>query len=466
MAGRCDNYVNAWQQGNFGPSFVNSVIITVPAVLLTLFLSSCTAFVLARFSYRFNLTLLGVFLAANLLPPQALLVPVFQMYRRIPIPEAVFGSDTLLNSHLGLILINVAFQMGFCTFVLSNYMKTLPFEIYESAQIDGASVLRQFWQLTLPLIRPALAALAVLQTTWIYNEFFWATVLIQSFDKLPVTSSLNNLRGQFFTDYNLLSAGSVLVALPVLVVFFVLQRQFVAGPDPGIHQGMSSVALRAAGTALVLDVDGPSLPRVAPLGRRRPRPGGRAGPARPAAASRCPTTPRTSRGRCRCSPRRPTGGRATRGSRGTGRAATPRRGSSSPDPSRSTTHPDGGGTLVATASDAAAGAEVEVRLALDPHGVVRTRVTVRSTAAEGVLDLAAVRVLLPLPASADEVLDLTGRWVREKVAAASPAAAGDAPARLAPRPHRARRHRPDVLRDRRFRLPPRRGARDARRVER
>ncbi len=232
-----DNYVNAWEQGNFAPSFVNSLLITVPAVLLTLFLSSCTAFVLARFSYRFNLTLLGVFLAANLLPPQALLVPVFQMYRRIPLSEAVFGSDLLLDSHLGLILINVGFQMGFCTFVLSNYMKTLPFEIYESAQIDGASVLRQFWQLTLPLIRPALAALAVLQTTWIYNEFFWATVLIQSFDKLPVTSSLNNLRGQFFTDYNLLSAGSVLVALPVLIVFFVLQRQFVAGLTLGSTKG-------------------------------------------------------------------------------------------------------------------------------------------------------------------------------------------------------------------------------------
>ncbi len=232
-----ENYTEAWQRGNFGRSFVNSLLITVPAVLLTLFLASCTAFILARFSYRFNLTLLGVFLAANLLPPQALLVPVFQIYRQIPLPEFLSSSESMLGSFLGLILINVAFQLGFCTFVLSNYMKTLPFEIYESAQIDGASVLRQFWQLTLPLIRPALAALAVLQTTWIYNEFFWATVLIQDFDKLPVTSSLNNLRGQFFTDYNLLSAGSILVALPVLVVFFALQKQFVSGLTLGSTKG-------------------------------------------------------------------------------------------------------------------------------------------------------------------------------------------------------------------------------------
>jgi multiple sugar transport system permease protein len=232
-----ENYLNAWERGNFGQGFLNSLIITVPAVVLVLLLASCTAFVLARFNYAFNLTLLGVFLAANLLPPQALLIPIFRLYRQIPLPYWMSDSGSLLGSYWGLILINVAFQLGFCVFVLSNYMKTVPKEIYESAEIDGASVWRQYWQLTLPLCRPALAALAVLQTTWVYNEFFWATVLIQDFKKLPITSSLNNLRGQFFVDYNLLSAGSVLVALPVLVVFFALQKQFVSGLTLGSTKG-------------------------------------------------------------------------------------------------------------------------------------------------------------------------------------------------------------------------------------
>jgi multiple sugar transport system permease protein len=231
------NYAEAWERGNFAQGFLNSLIITVPAVVLVLLLASCTAFVLARFNYAFNLTLLGVFLAANLLPPQALLIPIFRLYREIPLPEWMSDSGSMLGSYWGVILINVAFQLGFCTFVLSNYMKTVPKEIYESADIDGASVWRQYWQLTLPLCRPALAALAVLQTTWVYNEFFWATVLIQDFKKLPITSSLNNLRGQFFVDYNLLSAGSVLVALPVLVVFFALQKQFVSGLTLGSTKG-------------------------------------------------------------------------------------------------------------------------------------------------------------------------------------------------------------------------------------
>jgi multiple sugar transport system permease protein len=231
------NYEQAWTQANFGMHMKNSLLITVPAVLLTLWLASMVAFVLARFSYRFNLALLGVFLAANLLPPQALLIPVFRMFREVPLPYFMSDSGSMLNSFWALILVNTAFQLGFCTFVLSNYMKTLPYEIYESAELDGASVWRQYWQLTMPLVRPALAALATLQVTWVYNEFFWATVLIQQGDKLPVTSALNNLRGQFFTDTNLVAAGSIIVALPVLVVFFALQKQFVSGLTLGSTKG-------------------------------------------------------------------------------------------------------------------------------------------------------------------------------------------------------------------------------------
>ena len=231
-----DNYSTAWERADFTKHFLNSIYVTVPAVLLTLFLSSCMGFVLARFSFKLNLTLLGVFLAANLLPPQALLIPVYRIFREIPMPEWT-GSDTLLNNFTGLILVNVAFQTGFCTFVLSNYMKTLPKELYESAMVDGASVLRQFFQLTLPLCRPPLAALATLQVTWIYNEFFWATVLLQDGEKYPITSSLNNLRGQFFTDNNLVAAGAVVVALPPLIIFIVLQKQFVSGLTLGATKG-------------------------------------------------------------------------------------------------------------------------------------------------------------------------------------------------------------------------------------
>ena len=232
-----DNFTEAWRRGNFAKHFMNSLIITVPTVVLTLLLASSVAFIVSRFSFRLNLFLLGMFTAANLLPPQSLIIPVYRLFREIPLPHWLSDSEVMLDSHLGLILVNVAFQTGFCAFVLSNYMKTLPRELYEAAQVDGAGVLRQYWSIAIPLCRPALAALTALEITWIYNEFLLATALLQTGEKFPITSSLNNLRGEFFTDYNLLSAGSVVVALPVLVVFFVLQKQFVSGLTLGSTKG-------------------------------------------------------------------------------------------------------------------------------------------------------------------------------------------------------------------------------------
>jgi multiple sugar transport system permease protein len=231
------NYVNAWAQGNFGQTFYNTAIITIPSVVLTLLLASSAAFVLARFSFKFNLAMLVLFTAANLLPQQALLVPLFRMFLNFELPYSISDSGSLYDTYVAVIAVNVAFQTGFCTFVLSNYMRTIPKELQEAAFVDGAGVFRQFWQVVLPLCRPALAALATLQITWVYNDFFWAVAFMRSGDKFPVTSSLQNLKGQFFTDYNLLSAGSVIVAIPTLVIFFVLQRHLRAGLTLGATKG-------------------------------------------------------------------------------------------------------------------------------------------------------------------------------------------------------------------------------------
>jgi multiple sugar transport system permease protein len=232
-----NNYKNAWQEGDFTKHFINSAIITVPSVVVTLILASCVAFVVARFSFWFNIPLLVLFTAANLLPPQALLVPLFTVFTKIQVPFWFSDSGELYDSYWAVIITHIAFQTGFCAFVLSNYMKTLPKELTEASLVDGAGVLRQFVQIILPLCRPALAALATLEVTWIYNDFFWAVAFMSTGDKYPITSSLQNLKGQFFTDYNLLSAGSVLVAIPTLVVFFVLQKQFVSGLTLGANKG-------------------------------------------------------------------------------------------------------------------------------------------------------------------------------------------------------------------------------------
>lgn len=232
-----DNYTNAWTQGDIPHYFLNSLLVTVPALVITLFFASCVAFVVSRLSFRFNGILLMVFLAANLLPPQVVIPPLYRMYLEIPLPEFMSETGKMYDSLWGLIAINVAFQTGFCAFVLSNYMKTIPQSLGDAARVDGAGVVRQFFGIILPLCRPALAALATLQFTWVYNDFLWAVALIQSGEKRPITSALNNLQGVFFTDNNLIAAGAMLAALPTLIVFAVLQRHFISGLTLGASKG-------------------------------------------------------------------------------------------------------------------------------------------------------------------------------------------------------------------------------------
>ncbi|MEU1801501.1 carbohydrate ABC transporter permease [Streptomyces sp. NPDC019937] len=232
-----DYYRQAFVDSGMSKYFLNSILIAVPGVLLTLFLASFVAFSVTRLKMRGGLVLLMVFTAGNLLPQQVIVTPLYVLFTKIDLPYWMSDSMTMYDSYWAVIAVQVAFQVGFCVFVLANFMRTLPIEIIEAAVVDGAGVWTRYWRITLPLCRPALAALATLQFTWMYNDFLWALVFISDGDKLPVTSALNNLRGQFFTDYNLLAAGSVLVALPTVLVFLLLQRHFIAGLTLGASKG-------------------------------------------------------------------------------------------------------------------------------------------------------------------------------------------------------------------------------------
>ncbi len=232
------NFTDAWTQSDMLHFFINSVMITVPAVIIVLALASALAFVLTRINVKLNVGLLILFTAGNLLPQQVIITPLYRIYLQIHLPTFLTGGSGLLyNSTLGLIVINVSFQLGFCAFVLSNYMRALPGEMYEAALVDGASVWTRYWRLTMPLCRPALAALATLLTTWIYNDFFWAITLMSSGDKRPVTSALANLQGQFVSNQNLIAAAALIAAIPTLVVYILLQKQFIAGLSLGSAKG-------------------------------------------------------------------------------------------------------------------------------------------------------------------------------------------------------------------------------------
>jgi len=224
-----DNFTTAFDQSGMPHFFWNSLLITVPAVLLTLLFASAVAFFVSRFDFRFNIALLMLFTAGNLLPAQVVITPLYKLYLQLPLPGFLSGSGYFYDSAFGVITIHVAYQCGFCVFVLGNYMRTIPREISEAALVDGAPVWRQYFQIILPLCRPAFAALATLESIWIYNDFFWSLILMETGDKRPITSALAGLSGEYFTNPNLIAAGALLTCVPTLAIYLVLQRHFVGG---------------------------------------------------------------------------------------------------------------------------------------------------------------------------------------------------------------------------------------------
>ncbi|HET9869181.1 MAG TPA: carbohydrate ABC transporter permease [bacterium] len=232
-----NNFAQAWTQGGFPRYFMNSLIITVPTIILVLLFSSMMAFAVSRVSWKFNVTLLIMFTAGNLLPPQVLATPLFEMFKLIQLPYWFSDSGSLLNTYISVIIANTAFQIGFCTFVLSNYMKALSADLTEAALVDGAGIWRQYVSIIMPLCRPAIAALATLELIFIYNDYFWPLLFIQSGDRLPVTTAINNLQGTFLSNYNLLAAGATITVVPTLIIYIVLQRHFVAGLTLGSSKG-------------------------------------------------------------------------------------------------------------------------------------------------------------------------------------------------------------------------------------
>jgi multiple sugar transport system permease protein len=213
------NYIEIFQATPLTRYLINTVVITVPAVVCAIALATLGGYALAKFKFRGNLLMFCIFVGGNFVPFQILMVPVRNMTLR-------FG---LLDTYLGLILFHLAFQTGFCTLFMRNFISTLPNALIESARVEGVNEFKIFWHIIVPLLRPALAALAVLLFTFVWNDYFWALVLVQSDSVKPITTGIASLRGQWLASWQLISAGSIVAALPPVAMFFLLQRQFIAG---------------------------------------------------------------------------------------------------------------------------------------------------------------------------------------------------------------------------------------------
>ncbi|MBX2837718.1 MAG: carbohydrate ABC transporter permease [Gammaproteobacteria bacterium] len=222
-----ENYIAVFTQSEALTYFWNSVKVTVPTVIISVSLACLAGYGLAIYRFKFALPLFFLFIAGNFVPFQILMVPV----RDLSVRTGLYDTVT------GLVLFHAAFQTGFCTLFMRNFIRALPHELIESARIEGVSELKIFWHLVLPLVRPAIAALSVLIFTFIWNDFFWATVLTQGEASKPITAGIRALNGQFVSQWHLVSAASLMAAVPPVVMFFAMQKHFIAGLTLGATKG-------------------------------------------------------------------------------------------------------------------------------------------------------------------------------------------------------------------------------------
>ncbi len=217
--GGFENYGKVFFQSDMPRYLMNSFLITVPTVIGAVALSCMTGFALGIYKFKSNLWIFFMFVAGNFVPFQILMVPV----RDLTLDMGLYNTKT------GLVLFHIAFQTGFCTLFMRNFIRALPFELIEAARVEGVAEWRIFWFVVLPLMKPAIAALSVLIFTFIWNDYFWAVVLTQGAESQPVTAGITSFNAQYRAAYHLMSAGSIVAALPPVAMFFLMQRHFIAG---------------------------------------------------------------------------------------------------------------------------------------------------------------------------------------------------------------------------------------------
>lgn len=221
------NFAEVWNKVGMSRYVLNTFIITIPAVIGTLLISSLGAFALAFYRFKLNRLVLFIFVAGMLIPFQMLLIPVFRFSDALGIRDSYFG----------VIIFHIAFQLGFCTFFLRNFMKQIPYSLIEAPRIDGAGEFTIYRKIILPLAISSMAALGVLEFTWIWNDLLWALILLQSDSLKPVTLGLANMQGEFISNYNMTAAGSIIAAIAPLGIFLIFQRYFIEGLTMGAEKG-------------------------------------------------------------------------------------------------------------------------------------------------------------------------------------------------------------------------------------
>ena len=223
------NYISAWRKSHMSGYVLNSVVVSVVSVTLAGVVASMASYILARFRFRGNRLLLVAFIAGLAIPLQLILVPVYLMFSRL----------NLTNSLPALVAMYVTIHLPFSIFVLTGFFRSLPRELEEAAVLDGASEHQVFWRVMFPLVRPGLVTISIFNFLGVWNEYILALFLLSDAEKMTVPVGLYNLKTSqgYVGDWVSMFAGLIIVLLPTLIVFLILQRRIMGGMTIGALKG-------------------------------------------------------------------------------------------------------------------------------------------------------------------------------------------------------------------------------------
>jgi len=221
-----DSYATAWGEANFSQYFMNSLVITIASVVLATVVSSLAGYMLGRYQFWGSRFLVAFFVAGLTLPFRLAIVPLFLL----------LNSLGLVDTRIGLILVYAATGIPFSVFILSAFFRQLPIELSEAARIDGANEFVLFSRVMLPLVRPALATVAIFQFVPLWNDFFFPLILLRSTDKWTLPVGMTRFFGEFQTDWSTLFAGMVITTLPLILLFLSATEQIISGLTEGVRK--------------------------------------------------------------------------------------------------------------------------------------------------------------------------------------------------------------------------------------
>ncbi len=222
-----ENYIRAWQEGGFGRYFLNSIMYTVSVVIGIIIVASLAAYAFSRLRFPGRNILFLMFMAAMMIPIPGSFVALYVLLNKLH----------LRNTALGYILCMISVGLSMSIFLLKTFFDKLPREFEDAARIDGASKFGIWWHVAMPLARPVLAVVVIFNALNVWNEYVLAMIMFDSKNLMPLQRALMVFQGEFLTNYPLLMAGLTITALPIILVYLLMQKYIVKGVTAGATFG-------------------------------------------------------------------------------------------------------------------------------------------------------------------------------------------------------------------------------------